>query len=552
MTDSIYKPSDDVIIAALEDAGVPSTLDPDNLPDKATLKAMRAVLDKTVKGWKDFIDGQSVANLNGALFVNVANKGRRITIANGEDTGIKVRVESRSIDRTFIRRRIREEFPFFKVKNIRGKMYLSLGDDVGTITKRAVAEFYRQTGLGTTNNNYNIGDWAEDSRLSQFAGHLMNLEPINTRTKMLVYARQAFKRGMQVEDVKVEKIDTGPQFEKFMRDKRDSLRRVGNDKSIELLPVPAFDVDMAASRTWGIEIESGGARGVRAPDDWDRKYDGSLHSAYNGSGTRYRHIEPEDCDYYMEHREEVRSETGEMVENPEYLHPDDCDYCGDVEVDYDDYDDYDDEDDDCAEFVSGILDQFHERGMRQLTEDLSQEPQNDSAGVHVHVEARDLTPKQIGGLTYAYQIIEPLIEDAYKREVRNYCKVRSQAETLKVIRSGKTAKALTGGYREQDDGKVLYHGDRYVSVNLNSLNAHGTVEFRAMGPVYEYDHLIRWALFCREMVNVAKKNLPAKVWNGVKNWDDVVRILVKYGEELPAIKLAEIEANQPAEELVLA
>lgn len=74
-------------------------------------------------------------------------------------------------------------------------------------------------------------------------------------------------------------------------------------------------------------------------------------------------------------------------------------------------------------------------------------------------------------------------------------------------------------------------GDRYVTLNLQSLNRHGTVEFRAMGPVYDYDYLVRWAMFCREMVNIAKAGVTAKEWNSVNSWADLTALFAKYGKE---------------------
>lgn len=50
--------------------------------------------------------------------------------------------------------------------------------------------------------------------------------------------------------------------------------------------------------------------------------------------------------------------------------------------------------------------------------------------------------------------------------------------------------------------------ERYQTVNICSLRSHGTIEFRAMGNVYDYETLVRWAHFLRELINMAKRGVP--------------------------------------------
>jgi hypothetical protein len=109
----------------------------------------------------------------------------------------------------------------------------------------------------------------------------------------------------------------------------------------------------------------------------------------------------------------------------------------------------------------------------------------------------------------------------------------------RILKSAKSAKA----------GQNVYTGDRYHSVNLQSLSSHTTIEFRAMGPVYEYEYLIRWAYFVREMVNVAKANVPVKRWTSVKTFADVIAIFAEYGKETApdaALALEDNDENRKA------
>jgi len=73
--------------------------------------------------------------------------------------------------------------------------------------------------------------------------------------------------------------------------------------------------------------------------------------------------------------------------------------------------------------------------------------------------------------------------------------------------------------------------DRYRDINLQAYNAHGTIEFRAMGPVYDYKHLVRWAWLCRELVNISKLDLPDSLWRSVTSMADILNIVYEYGSE---------------------
>lgn len=346
--------------------------------------------------------------------------------------------------------------------------------------------------------------------------------------------------------------------------RRDRVsKRVTEETLMGKLPLAPHGT--LSSRTWGIEVESGGARGVEAPKGYTRKGDGSLRSAYQGQ-TYTTFIEPARCpaeahrdviyewiegsgDQYVRDADGVAQtdEHGEFVVNPEYVpghygyraNPNyvdrttPCADCGQQTVTASR-----DQGGDTAEFVSGILKSVHSRGLARLTYELSKNPQNDTAGVHVHVGVSDLNARQIGSLVYGYDRIEPLIEASYQREKREYCQLRSAQELLQIMRSAKTATSKDG----------LTRGERYVTLNLQALDAHGTVEFRAMGPVYDYDYLVRWAMFCREMVEVSKTATP-KDWNRVNNWNDLMALFAKKGKEYKAAAFNQVSASQITEEI---
>lgn len=300
-------------------------------------------------------------------------------------------------------------------------------------------------------------------------------------------------------------------------------------QAISLLPMTNHG--FASSRRWGIEIESGGARGIAAPAGWKRKGDGSLRSAWDGhreetgrTTTERVHMDyvvPANCPTGIDHGYENYQPSEGWVANP--LYNPDCELCGDIyetrevpEVTIHTY-----QSDDCAEFVSPILASMHSQGLEKLLSEIILQPQNDSAGVHVHVEANDLSPRQLGSLVYGYDMVEGLVESSYRRTRRNYAKLRDTKQTMEILKSAKTA----------EKASRVERGERYTTLNLQALDQHGTVEFRAMGNVYEYDHLIRWAMFCREMVNLAKAGVSVKEWNSVSSWADLMALFAKYGKE---------------------
>jgi hypothetical protein len=304
--------------------------------------------------------------------------------------------------------------------------------------------------------------------------------------------------------------------------------------------LPFVPHGLASSRRWGIEIESGGARGIEAPPrGWDRKTDGSLRSAWDGytevqdfeafEEERTERIRWSDCinrDFHMPHEEYYDPETREYAYRIRdgYIPVDACEHCGNIThmvlVEPQTIT-HSRQHDDCAEFVSPILVSMHSNGLETLLQQISLQPQNDSAGVHVHVESNDLTDKQIAALVYGYDLLEPIIESSYRRNVRRFCNRRDTQNVLGMARAAKGKGADV----------TIRGGERYVTVNTNSLSAHGTIEFRAMGPVYEYEHLIRWAMFCREMVNLVAAGVTQKQFAQVKKWEDLTALFARYGKE---------------------
>lgn len=265
--------------------------------------------------------------------------------------------------------------------------------------------------------------------------------------------------------------------------------------------IPLQPQGTPASRTWGIEVETVRAHMTDRPAGWESEYDGSLNGSDGGECNC-------DCDECYE---------GDHCDN----HSDDCYYNSEGES---------------REFVSPVLNSFNSAGLRKICEDLGDNEDDTSPGIHVHVGANDLTVTDVARLLTAYSAVEPLLVPLYHREVRNYCKEMSSENVQWWLRAARKHLTDTGRIPLPVDLCHNQPADRYQDVNVQALSKHGTIEFRAMGPFYNYDHLVRWAWFVREMVNVSKLGLPQTTWTRCRSLTDVINVLRKYGSEAPLDK----------------
>jgi hypothetical protein len=283
-------------------------------------------------------------------------------------------------------------------------------------------------------------------------------------------------------------------FDKYWNDLKtrisDAQPRYINldNKFIEL--VPALPAGTLSSRTWGIEIETVRGGYCTRPPGWEETTDGSL----TDSGS---------CDCY---------------DNDE-----DCNCDNEAEG---------------KEFVSPILNSFNSSGLLTLCDEISnagyKRESDTTPGIHVHVGAGDLSVTDIARLMVAYSAVSRLIEPLYHREVRNYCKDTTNENLRWWLSKSRDYIRNFGSVPAPRDICHDQPADRYYDVNLYSLAKHGTVEFRAMGPYYSYDHLVRWAWFVREMVNVSKLGIHQREWTSCRSFEDVIAVLRKYGSEIPS------------------
>lgn len=297
-------------------------------------------------------------------------------------------------------------------------------------------------------------------------------------------------------------------FATYWGNLKESIRSRVDDAEVfaAFESVPINPAGSKASRTWGIEVETVQANLTERPRGWDQRHDGSLEALGGDSACAYDYCE---CG---------------------------CDDCEDGSHDYC----YSAEDGGCAEFVSPILHHFNSDGLRQLCSDIGDAECNTTPGIHVHVGADDLTPFDVARLVRIYSLISPFLIPYTKREVFGYCK---DISTDNVAHWLSISRDLSRGSKDISvpQGVTMQPDDRYRDLNLQAVHAHGTIEFRAMGPVYDYKHLVRWAWLCRELTNISKLDLPDSMWRNVKSMSDILNIVYEYGSETSDTVMSPLE-----------
>ena len=322
------------------------------------------------------------------------------------------------------------------------------------------------------------------------------------------YRRKFIKKALEARHAVTTKvpvewtIDRAADFTKFLDGVKARLTPEREPFSkIAILPRKTL-----SSRNWGIEIEAVDIAGVETPRGWELKSDGSLRNLREQSVPSRSKKHADDC----------------IAMQSPFTQSCDCymsvaDYGSSTST---------------GEWNSPVLRSFHSRGLEHLTNKLEDKNTNRTPGIHVHVEASDLTPTQVTQLAIIYTTLEPLFQMEYERFDRQYCAPVDTAELIK--RFNKLREAKAGGKKATE----MQFTSRYWTVNAASLSQHGTIEFRAMGARYNYDHLIRWAHFCREMVNIAKADVPQRVWSSVQSFEDLIVLFSKFGKETPTPKWA--------------
>lgn len=136
-----------------------------------------------------------------------------------------------------------------------------------------------------------------------------------------------------------------------------------------------------------------------------------------------------------------------------------------------------------------------------------------SCGLHVHVDARDLTPPQLLNLLAVFYSWEPVIYSflPLRRRANSYCAPPSCqlnfATVLDLLRRP------VDGVR-----RWVSNTQRYCGLNLHALPKFGSVEFRAHSGTLDFNKVYHWLLLCLALVELATDAGRMHALNPDANW----------------------------------
>ena len=129
-----------------------------------------------------------------------------------------------------------------------------------------------------------------------------------------------------------------------------------------------------------------------------------------------------------------------------------------------------------------------------------------SCGLHVHVNARDLSSKSFANVARRYARFESEIDALHPRSRRNNSYCQSVNDIVDDI-----TRLEANGYSTRELSQNI--GSRYYKVNLVSFLRHGTVEFRQHAGTVDGTKMVNWIMFCVMFVedSIIAPEVPATV-----------------------------------------
>lgn len=138
---------------------------------------------------------------------------------------------------------------------------------------------------------------------------------------------------------------------------------------------------------------------------------------------------------------------------------------------------------------------------------------NDSAGIHVHVECRDLSVKQIAAVVknfYKFQDVIYRLASSGHRTMRSgaasYAPPIGEARVRRIA-AARTMQELQLAYTGDRHYNPRNHGDssRYCGINLHSYFYRGTIEFRVFNSSVNPERVQAYVAMCVALVEDARR-----------------------------------------------
>ena len=126
------------------------------------------------------------------------------------------------------------------------------------------------------------------------------------------------------------------------------------------------------------------------------------------------------------------------------------------------------------------------------------------AGIHVHIDARDLSEQELWRLGMLYAILEPLIFmwEGNGRDHSRFCvpwynASKGVASVMAGIMSDSPRKA----------GDMLHKYGKYSALNLLPITSFGSVEFRHMQTTTDPARIMKYVMLCHCIVEASKRDI---------------------------------------------
>lgn len=134
---------------------------------------------------------------------------------------------------------------------------------------------------------------------------------------------------------------------------------------------------------------------------------------------------------------------------------------------------------------------------------------NNSCGLHVHVDARDLEAGDLQKVSLAWEAVEGQMfrRVAKNRATNSFCKKWNKKFT-KIYKTKGSIQSFLALASEIND-----YGDRYRSLNYQALEDHGTLENRIHHGTIDAKKIIDWAMINVKLIDFAQSTPISKIYN---------------------------------------
>lgn len=130
------------------------------------------------------------------------------------------------------------------------------------------------------------------------------------------------------------------------------------------------------------------------------------------------------------------------------------------------------------------------------------------AGIHVHVDVRDLTREQVIGLILLYSLVEPALYRwvGDQRDKSIYC--------MPLYETDGAAELVAGLLRQCQGGSgdsimlSANHIPRYGGMNLNALAKFGSIEFRQLKSTSDSERVLLWIQLLLKLKYAVRDQFP--------------------------------------------